>query len=276
MNQEKIGKFIAECRHEKDLTQEELGEAIGVSNRTISRWENGDTMPDISMYEDLTKKLGITITELLSAKRLDKDNYNEEIEKNIFTTIDHLEKNKIKEYFKKVIFYVSLFFVILVSTLGIIHLLKIDNTIELHDTEVNLIRLDAYKKRIDKIKWSYLKDDVQKLIDRYEATSFDGEVDVIKFFRNFHNEPSAIMSKLTEEEKNKYNISSQLLAYFIRYDELFLKKQFQYEILVMDTYSRYLYEPSMNQIKYFSIKSSELNLIDSLITILEERGDLDE
>ena len=53
MNQEKIGVFIAKCRKDKNLTQEQLAEKLGVSNKSISRWENGKTMPDYSILKDL-------------------------------------------------------------------------------------------------------------------------------------------------------------------------------------------------------------------------------
>ena len=73
MTQEKIGKFIAKMRKEKDLTQEQFAEKLGVSNRSISRWENGKTLPDISLFPSICEELGINITELLNGKRTDKE-----------------------------------------------------------------------------------------------------------------------------------------------------------------------------------------------------------
>ena len=70
MNQEKIGKFIAECRRDKRLTQEQLAEKLGVTSKSISRWENGRTMPDISLFEPLCDELGISINELFKAKKI--------------------------------------------------------------------------------------------------------------------------------------------------------------------------------------------------------------
>ena len=66
MNQEKIGKFIAECRKNKKLTQQEFAEKLNVSDKSISRWENGKTMMDISLFEPLCNELDITINELLT------------------------------------------------------------------------------------------------------------------------------------------------------------------------------------------------------------------
>lgn len=70
MNQEKIGLFIAKCRREKNMTQEDLAEKLGVSNKSISRWENGKTMIDISLFEPLCNELDISIIELLNGERI--------------------------------------------------------------------------------------------------------------------------------------------------------------------------------------------------------------
>ena len=63
MNQKQIGIFISELRKEKNLTQLELGELLGVTNKTVSRWENGNYMPDISIIPLLCQTLEITINE---------------------------------------------------------------------------------------------------------------------------------------------------------------------------------------------------------------------
>lgn len=70
MNQEKIGLFIAKCRREKNMTQEDLAEKLGVSNKSISRWESGKTMMDISLFEPLCNELDISIIELLNGERI--------------------------------------------------------------------------------------------------------------------------------------------------------------------------------------------------------------
>ena len=69
MDQKKTGKFISTLRKEKNLTQAALAEKLGISNRTISKWENGDGMPDIALLPDLAKTLGVTVDELLSAEK---------------------------------------------------------------------------------------------------------------------------------------------------------------------------------------------------------------
>ena len=77
MNQEKIGKFIADLRKERNLLQKDLAEKLGVDNRTISRWETGRCMPDLSMFPILSKELGVTVNELMSGEIVDKNDYQE-------------------------------------------------------------------------------------------------------------------------------------------------------------------------------------------------------
>ncbi len=73
MNQENIGAFIAVIRKEKGMTQEQLAEQLGTTQRSVSRWENGKTMPDLSLYEPLCEALGIQVSELLYARRMSDD-----------------------------------------------------------------------------------------------------------------------------------------------------------------------------------------------------------
>ena len=69
MNQENIGKFIAKLRKEKKLTQEQLAERLGVHNRSVSRWENGNSMPDYAVLPMLANELGVSVAELVEGKK---------------------------------------------------------------------------------------------------------------------------------------------------------------------------------------------------------------
>lgn len=80
MNQFEIGKFIAQMRKEKGMTQEELAEIMGVTDKSVSRWENGKTLPDISLLVELSEVLNISLGELLKGKRLNRDEPVEEKE----------------------------------------------------------------------------------------------------------------------------------------------------------------------------------------------------
>lgn len=82
MNQIKIGKFIAECRKNNSLTQKQLAEKLNITDRAISKWENGKAMPDSSIMLDLCNELKITVNELLSGERIEMNNYNQKAEEN--------------------------------------------------------------------------------------------------------------------------------------------------------------------------------------------------
>ena len=97
MNQEKIGKFIAECRKDKKMTQLELAEKLGVTDKSIGNWENGRNMPDLSLFKPLCNELGITINDLMSGKKINKEEYQEKFEENIVNTIDYSTK-RINKY----------------------------------------------------------------------------------------------------------------------------------------------------------------------------------
>lgn len=93
MNQEKIGKFIAKLRKEKKITQSELAEKLGVTDRSVSNWENGKNMPDLSLFKPLCEILGISINELMSGEKIDNKEYTKKLEENLITTIDYINKN---------------------------------------------------------------------------------------------------------------------------------------------------------------------------------------
>ena len=92
MDQIKIGKFIAELRKEKNMTQQQLGDKIGVSFKTISKWENGRGMPDLSSLKPLSESLDISINELLSGEKIKKEQYVNKLEENIINTIEYTDK----------------------------------------------------------------------------------------------------------------------------------------------------------------------------------------
>ena len=92
MDQIKIGKFIAELRKTKNMTQQQLGEKIGVSSKTISKWETGKGMPDLSSLKPLSDCLEISINELLSGEKIEEEKYADKLEENIINTIEYSDK----------------------------------------------------------------------------------------------------------------------------------------------------------------------------------------
>ena len=83
MDMQKIGSFLAELRKEKNLTQDELGAQIGVTNKTISRWETGNYLPPVEMLQTLGDNFGVSINEILNGERISDGNYKDISEQNI-------------------------------------------------------------------------------------------------------------------------------------------------------------------------------------------------
>ncbi len=103
MDQMKIGKFIAALRKEKSMTQEQLGEKLGVTNKTVSRWENGNYMPDVEMLSLLSEEFGVSIHELISGERLLAEDFRKVADSNLVTALNNSTftlKEKIT-FFKK-------------------------------------------------------------------------------------------------------------------------------------------------------------------------------
>ena len=97
MDQYDIGLFIASKRREQNLTQVQLAEKLGISNRTVSKWETGKTMPDYSVIESLCQVLKISVSELIAGKEKEPDtniSSNEEELALLSFKIEQLEKNK--------------------------------------------------------------------------------------------------------------------------------------------------------------------------------------
>lgn len=109
MDQVKIGKFIKQKRKEKNITQSELSEKLNVTDRAISKWENGVCLPDASNMPELCKILNITINDLFSGEVVDMKNNEKRLEENL------LEMTKLKQYKDKQLLNLEIFIGILVS-----------------------------------------------------------------------------------------------------------------------------------------------------------------
>lgn len=95
MDQMKIGKFIASCRKESGMTQAQLAEKFGISDRAVSKWETGKSMPDSSVMLELSETLGITVNELLKGERVVMEDYAKVAEANMLQ-LKELEESRSK------------------------------------------------------------------------------------------------------------------------------------------------------------------------------------
>ena len=93
MDQIKIGKFISECRKKNNLTQMQLAEKLNITDRAISKWENGKAMPDSSILLDLWNELKISVNELLSGEVIKMETYNKKLEQNLIDMVKQKEQS---------------------------------------------------------------------------------------------------------------------------------------------------------------------------------------
>lgn len=125
MDQVKIGKFIAQCRKNRNLTQMQLAEKLNITDRAISKWETGKGMPDSGIMLDLCTELDISVNELLSGEVVKMENYNLRAEENL------LELKKQKEISDKNMLKLEMC-IGYISTISFITLIFIASFIEMH------------------------------------------------------------------------------------------------------------------------------------------------
>ena len=104
MNQVAIGKFIAKCRKEKKITQAQLAEKLNITDRAVSKWETGKSMPDSSIMLELCEILGITVNELLSGEKVDMENFEKKADENLIALKKKDENNMKKNVIISIIF----------------------------------------------------------------------------------------------------------------------------------------------------------------------------
>jgi len=93
MNQIKIGRFIAECRKNNNLTQMQLAEKLNITDRAVSKWETGKSMPDSTIMLDLCRELKISVNDLLNGEIIVMENYKEKTEQLLLEMAKQKEKS---------------------------------------------------------------------------------------------------------------------------------------------------------------------------------------
>ena len=114
MDQVKIGKFISEIRKRKNITQKEIAEKLGVTDKTVSRWENGHYLPDVSLWKELCEILDISILDLMNGE--EKERNKEEMEDSIFNTVKITNK-KVSNMKRKTIIIILISLLIIIGTI---------------------------------------------------------------------------------------------------------------------------------------------------------------
>lgn len=167
MDQVKIGKLIAECRKAKKLTQVELANLLGVTDKSVSKWENGICLPDVSLYKKICEILDLTLNEFFSGERLTDESFKQVADSNLFSAlensvftlrdkIDFFKKKWQKDHFIEIILVmiIIIFFIIygFIKNNGLQYLFMIigfiSGVVE-NNKMMSYVEKNAYGKRSD-------------------------------------------------------------------------------------------------------------------------------
>lgn len=116
MNQDKVGKFISLSRKNKNLTQQQLAEKLGVSINAVSKWERGLNSPDVSLMEELCKCLDISLNELFEGQKLTDKEIIKTSEKNIMNILMTKKQLETMQIFNEILIFVGIIITITLST----------------------------------------------------------------------------------------------------------------------------------------------------------------
>lgn len=119
MNTKKVGEFLKELRKENKLTQEQLGEKLGVTNKTVSKWETGNYMPPIEILKLLSELYNVSINEILSGRRLSDGEYKEKAEENMTSALEKLASRE-KRWYKIFVTFLIITTIIAIITMELV------------------------------------------------------------------------------------------------------------------------------------------------------------
>lgn len=191
MNQEKIGKFIAECRKTCKLTQNDLAIKLGVTDKSVSKWERGVCLPDVSLFQDLCQILNISLNELFAGEHLKEKELIKKSEENIINIIkdEKIKKNKYK------IIIISFIFLLIIISLFTCKFMMVKMGVLPDD---NLRYSQKYVPETGNIKGNVD-------LDYFEKISLDFEIGANKYGDAVFKNPSKAFKTLKKEYSEGIN-----------------------------------------------------------------------
>lgn len=241
MNTEKIGKFIAQKRKEKNYTQKELALKLGVTDRAVSKWERGLGCPDISLLEDLSKILDISIVELLNGESKEDLKILEKDLINSMRISKENEKNRIINNLNVILETIIIIVIFMLVILNIINCIEL-NKKETNDLDNNIVErtnnLEKYINIIKNNKGKYSDEDYKKIIA-------------------YVNDLDKLFSKETKEilNKSEYTLKDYYEFHKYHYNNIYSQDKSLYCILI-----KYDINKVDNMLKYEQIKDNVRNI----------------
>ncbi len=259
----KIGEFIKQKRKEKELTQAALATKLHITNKSVSKWENGRCMPDVSLIEPLCKELGITINDLLNGEIVDKKEYEQKLELNL---IESLKNNKeLLEKKNKIIG--GLLFSIIFSLIIIVFLFlnQIKNEIQNYTKDND----GLYPVIINCYTNSARIDNISKIIEKYyKMVSFDKNVFIDELFNSYSLDNLLISNNYQDVNNVKYDIEK-----FVQMLEVSFKRDKENNVQKIDTklYAKMFLSTTCYQNNFtsdYNESSNELNRVHDILNFM--------
>lgn len=168
MDTKKVGKFLKQLRNEKNMTQEQLGDIIGVTNKTVSRWENGNYMPPVDCLVLLSDFYKISINEILAGEYVSVDDFKDKADENLATVLEDIQKeNKRFENIMICILVIStllaIVIILLLPTESIkdVFIVIMVSALAFISNTLNIVALALKKEKSDN-SWSNSDDDTKE------------------------------------------------------------------------------------------------------------------
>lgn len=164
MNQEKIGKFISRLRKEKNMTQQELAEKLNVTDKAVSKWENGRCLMDMALLKPLSKCLDVSIVELINGERIDSKDVSSMSNETVYKTlsyVDEVKRNKFKVILGTIVSMIMIICLVFGSYKGILLMIHRvpEGDIEKNTSGLKVKKtLTIYKRTIDEDKYLVVDD----------------------------------------------------------------------------------------------------------------------
>ena len=295
MNYDKIGSFIQQKRKDKNLTQKQLAEKLGVTDRAISKWERGQGCPDVSILEILSKELGCSILELLKGREIENEvipvTEADDYVRDSMNISKQITKEKVISIINKIIVGAVVFIFVLLLYFNIIHIIyvnkeytlsidretykRVTERMETIDNNLNIIKknrgnysIEDYEKIIENLENNYLDIKNETVFD-YVINKRDIKYTVNDIFTFFGNGDVLTAQLDTEKILEKYSDHGLTSEYRnVMIDNFFTAV---HSADFLRTYTSYQYNsnPFANKNEFYSIDNMEIRG-----AVYKLRGDL--
>ena len=295
MNYDKIGSFIQQKRKDKGLTQKQLAEKLGVTDRAISKWERGQGCPDVSILEILSKELGCSILELLKGREIENEvipvTEADDYVRDSMNISKQITKENVISIINKIIVGAVVFIFVLLLYFNIVHIIyvnkeytlsvnretykRVTERMETIDNNLNIIKknrgnysIEDYEKIIENLENNYLAIKNETVFD-YVINKRDIKYTVNDIFTFFGNGDVLTAQLDTEKILEKYSDHGLTSEYRNVMIDNFFTAAHSADFLRTYTSYQYNYNPFANENEFYSIDNMEIRG-----AVYKLRGDL--